>query len=436
MRFVLIRNSLFFYPHLNQLQWSSFPSAHQPSPATIAYIAANGPTIRTFLNMGVVFGSIATAAVAIGAADASLVTAVKAINTATADGKCFLCGNGSGPGALDIFVMASLVESFTLLFPPAAVVNTYPAYSAWATATLASIPITRATTAVGISSGGRSREGGQVDLRADCVRVSTAADVSIARNAGHKKAASQRDAENSKKDDSVAGAGAEAVPSSAAPKSGAKVVAAAAAAIVNAANASPNGASVQPASNKILPTLSHAERLEKGIAVLVAHNVAHGKVHSHPPALTAADLATALVGITGVRIKNLFLKAKKPRTGVPNDSKLWLVIARSDAATDLNKIGTKLGYAKDGIRFADADTLIDNLGVAQGHVSPIALANDEMCVINILIDASLTSETAVEPLLFHPFTNESSVEMTYKSLVDLITKTGHAAATIMDFFAA
>lgn len=374
--------------------------------------------------MGVIYGSVATAAVAIGAADVSLVSAVKAINTATAgEGHHFL-SSGTVPGLLDFYIMASFIETFSLLFPPAALVNTYPAYAAWATATLASMPIVRATTLVGISSGGRSREGGQVDLRADCVRVSVAADVSIARNAGHKKAASQRDAENIKKEEG-SGAGAEAVPT----KAGVKVVSNAVPTLVS----THSSATIQPASNKILPTLAHAQRLEKGIAVLLTHKIVHGTIHSHPPALTAADLTTALIGITGVRIKNLFLKAKKPRAGVPNDSKLWLVIARSEAATDLNKIGTKLGYAKDGIRFADADTLIDNLGVAQGHVSPIALANDEMGLINILIDSSLTSENALEPLLFHPFTNESSVEMNYKSLLELIEKTGHAAPTIMDF---
>ena len=369
--------------------------------------------------MGVVFGSIASAAVAVGAADVSLVAAVQALNTATSE-TLFLSG-AAAPGLLDLFVMSSLAEPLSLLFPPAAVVATYPAYSAWAAATLGAAPLMRAAAAAGLASGGRSREGGQVDLRADCVRVSVAADVSIARNAGHKKAASQRDKEDSLKE----GAGAAAVPPPRA--SAASSVTAAAAAVA----VSIPGAAAQPASNKTLPTLTHAERLEKGMAALTALGVLHGAVHAHPPALTAADLTTALAGLTGVRIKNLFLKAKKARAGMPNDSRLWLIIARADAPTDLNKIGARLGYAKDGVRFADGDILIENLGVAQGHVSPIALVNDEMHAVNIVVDSALA--TASEPLLFHPFTNEASVELDYKGLLALIETTGHAAPVVMDF---
>lgn len=375
--------------------------------------------------MGVVYGSVAKAAVAVGAADDALVTAVKSIDAAVRAGNGFLSAYGdasSGPGALDVFVLASLAVPLSLLFPPAALTDVYPGYAAWAAATMSSASFTTAAAVTGVGlTGGVARIGGQVDLRADCVRVSYSADVSIARNVEYKKAASA-----AAHDTEIA-----AVASPAAAAKAAAPVATPPQAPAAAQEASTPGAASQPASNKVLPTLSHAERLEKGLAALASMGIPASAVHSHAPALTAADLTTALAGITGVRIKNLFLKAKKARAGVPNDSRLWLVVARADAPTDLNKIAAKLGYAKDGVRFADAETLVDNLGVAQGHVSPIALANDEMHAVNVLLDATL--ESATEPLLFHPFTNEASVELTYQGLLQLISKTGHASPTIMQF---
>jgi Ala-tRNA(Pro) deacylase len=423
--FLLLLTRPFYFPP-DDHQWGvSFIKASHPSAATRSYLLAHGQRIRTFLNMGVVYGSVAKAAVAIGAADDALVAAVKSIDAAVSTaGSGFLSAVGdasSGPGALDAFVFASLAEPLSLLFPPAALTEVYPGYAAWAAATISSASFTAAAAVTGFGlTGGVARIGGQVDLRADCVRVSKSADVSIARNVEYKKAASAaaHDAE-------VAAAPPAIAAKTAAP------VASPPPAPAAAQEASAPGAASQPASNKVLPTLSHAERLEKGLAALASMGIPASAVHSHAPALTAADLTTALAGITGVRIKNLFLKAKKARAGVPNDSRLWLVVARADAPTDLNKIAAKLGYAKDGVRFADAETLVDNLGVAQGHVSPIALANDEMHAVNVLLDATL--ELATEPLLFHPFTNEASVELTYQSLLQLISKTGHASPTIMQF---
>jgi Ala-tRNA(Pro) deacylase len=132
--------------------------------------------------------------------------------------------------------------------------------------------------------------------------------------------------------------------------------------------------------------------------------------------------------VTGLPCKNLFLKAKKERA--PGDSRLWLVVAPASAKTDLNAIGKTLGYPKDGVRFGDEETLKDNLGVVPGHVSPLCLFNDKAGLVNVVLDSSLTISTL--PLLFHPFTNTASIEMTYAQLLDLLTKLGKKPV-IMDF---
>jgi Ala-tRNA(Pro) deacylase len=144
--------------------------------------------------------------------------------------------------------------------------------------------------------------------------------------------------------------------------------------------------------------------------------VALGALHRHAAAPRVPELEAALAGVAGVRCKNLFLKAKKERA--PGDSRLWLVVADVASETDLNTIGKALGYAKDGIRFADEATLKDNLGVVPGHVSPFCLLNDSAGLVNVVLDASLAGKAG--PLLFHPGSNEASAEVAYEQLTKLL----------------
>lgn len=127
------------------------------------------------------------------------------------------------------------------------------------------------------------------------------------------------------------------------------------------------------------------------------------------------------------------------------------------------------------IRFADTETLLDNLGVAPGNVSPLALANDTalqvrtlatmpnpaptpasaglgrsavipryfhfalLCFssapgwqVNVAVDKKLL--TTSDLLWFHPLTNEASVGITAAQLLAIIAGTGHATQVI-DFTA-
>ena len=95
---------------------------------------------------------------------------------------------------------------------------------------------------------------------------------------------------------------------------------------------------------------------------------------------------------------------------MPNDSKLWLVIALVDSKVDLKALATKLGYGNIQIRFAEQDVLLENLGTAQGHVSPLSLIHDEARIVNVALDSGLFSgEFATNPLYFHPGDNSASV---------------------------
>jgi hypothetical protein len=141
-----------------------------------------------------------------------------------------------------------------------------------------------------------------------------------------------------------------------------------------------------------------------------------------------------------VRIKNLFLKAKKARAGVPGDSRLWLVVALADTKVDLKLLATKLGYGNAQIRFAEADALAENLGTAQGHVSPLSLAQDEARVVQVALDAALLAgefdkEDLSHPLYFHPGDNSASVGVSAGGLRKILEGTGHGKFTVVDFAA-
>ena len=172
--------------------------------------------------------------------------------------------------------------------------------------------------------------------------------------------------------------------------------------------------------------LAHA-----GARRVLADGVAHG---GHAPAKTVEELLAALPPAThpGGRCKNLFIKAKKERAGAPQDSKLWLVVALVETKVDLKALATKLGYGNVQLRFAEADALLENLAVEQGHVSPLSLAHDKARVVQVALDAAMLAPGAPAPLWFHPGDNSASVGISAADLLKLLAATGHAH-TVVDF---
>lgn len=81
-------------------------------------------------------------------------------------------------------------------------------------------------------------------------------------------------------------------------------------------------------------------------------------------------VARVLKGQSGFFCKNLFLKAKKPRKDVANDSCIWLVCAPMQAKVDYPALTKVLGYVpKAELRQAKPEVLAETLKVAPGHVS-------------------------------------------------------------------
>ena len=362
-------------------------------------------------------GPIHGAASDVARGDAFLTALVGRIDVSVAPGAASLTG-GAAPTPADRAVAATLYDALALLFPPAGLLasGSYPNYARWAAATFTDPEFACAQEAAGRATGGCTRVGGQVDLRSDPAAVSRQADASIERNAGQAKAQSQRAAEDAAK------AAKAAPPAAAAPAPPATTPAAggSGAAAVAGARATEQAPATLERNRAFTEKVSE-ERIAATLAYLSAEGVPVGACHRHAAAPTVPELEAALTagGIAGVRCKNLFLKAKKERA--PGDSKLWLVLADVASETDLNTIGKTLGYAKDGIRFADEAVLRDNLGVAKGHVSPFCLMHDGAGLVNFVVDASLQGKS----LLLHPGSNEASLECSFEVLCKWANGSGH-----------
>lgn len=144
---------------------------------------------------------------------------------------------------------------------------------------------------------------------------------------------------------------------------------------------------------------------EQLLEYLSIHQIPY-KLYTHPQLFTceqAADIVAQL-NMPGMGIKNLFLKDSK--------KKLYLISATYNTRVDLKTVG-KVLEAKE-LRFADAQLLMQYLGVEPGSVTPLALINDTTQTVQAIIDAELLNEEYIQ---VHPLKNDATVAITPADLI-------------------
>ena len=109
---------------------------------------------------------------------------------------------------------------------------------------------------------------------------------------------------------------------------------------------------------------------------------------------------------------------------------MWLVVLRHDTTLNMKDLATQLGYGKITIRFGDAKSLLENLGTAQGHVSPFALMNDTKLDVQVALDDAIVQAGAAETFLLHPLVNEACLGVTGADLCSVVERTGHKYVTV------
>jgi prolyl-tRNA synthetase len=124
----------------------------------------------------------------------------------------------------------------------------------------------------------------------------------------------------------------------------------------------------------------------------------------HDAVPTAEEQAAKLEGKKGfvndtehLIVKNLVLKDKK--------GSLFMICVSHTAKVDLKAL-LKLVNGKQQLRFADADLVQATLGVPQGSVTPLALANDTEHKIEVVLSNELDN---AQVIYVHPMTNTATM---------------------------
>jgi hypothetical protein len=239
---------------------------------------------------------------------------------------------GETPNADDTLVAAAVVPIVNVILEPSERSGKYAKVAAWCDAMAGAVEGLGEHAA---HYSNKQRIGRQIDVYADSTQVRALADECVALNAGYKKAKSQRQKEKDEKEGTTA--------ASAAPSSASASAAAA------AAPAAPEKVEFS-LGDAVAADLSLDDKIAAVAEKLESLDISHTLV-KHDAAKDAETLAKVLEAESGVKCKNLFLKAKKPKD--ETDSGLWLVVCPGDAVVDLKALQKHLGYPSNKeLRFA------------------------------------------------------------------------------------
>jgi Ala-tRNA(Pro) deacylase len=142
------------------------------------------------------------------------------------------------------------------------------------------------------------------------------------------------------------------------------------------------------------------------------------EVHEHPPVFTAEDAAVHWKNISGVGVKNLFLRNKK-------GNRHYLVILGTEKQADLRHLVKLIG--DDRLSFGSSERLMTYLGVTPGSVSPFGLIHDSTRAVQVIVDTDLK---AAPRLIFHPTDNSASLTISGADFVRFLEQRGNVVRWI------
>jgi Ala-tRNA(Pro) deacylase len=148
------------------------------------------------------------------------------------------------------------------------------------------------------------------------------------------------------------------------------------------------------------------------IARLDALGIAH-RTYRHPAVFTVEEAKALRGALPGGHCKSLFLKDR--RDG------LWLVVMLEQRRIDLRKLSDRLGAPR--FSFGSAELLYEVLGVTPGSVTPFAAINDRARRVTIVLDEEMLT---MDPLNYHPLTNEATTAVAPADLLRFLGDCGHA----------
>ena len=135
------------------------------------------------------------------------------------------------------------------------------------------------------------------------------------------------------------------------------------------------------------------------------------RTFEHPPVHTVEESKALRGDVPGLHTKNLFL-----RDGKKN---FYLFVTDEDATINLKQLARKIG-AKGGLSFGSPDALLEMLGIRPGAVSVLAIVNDTMGKVTLMLDRKLANATAIN---CHPLSNERTTSLSQEAFAKFLATT-------------
>ena len=132
----------------------------------------------------------------------------------------------------------------------------------------------------------------------------------------------------------------------------------------------------------------------------------------HPPLRTVEDSKAYRGKMTGLHIKNLYLRDRKKRN--------FLLVAEEDRQIEMKSLSEKIGCER--LSFGSAERLFEMLGVRPGAVSPLTLINDPDHKVHLVLDTALRTSGMVYA---HPLVNDITLGIEGANLQQFFAYTGH-----------
>jgi Ala-tRNA(Pro) deacylase len=138
------------------------------------------------------------------------------------------------------------------------------------------------------------------------------------------------------------------------------------------------------------------------------------KNHEHEAVFTVEESRHVKQAIPGAHTKNLFVKDKKDN--------YFLIVAEGSVQIPMNQVHTLVG-GKSRLSFANAEKLMEYLGVTPGSVTAFAAVNDVGGNVRVVIDEALLSSALIN---CHPLTNTMTTTISKGDLLRFLEACGHA----------
>lgn len=143
------------------------------------------------------------------------------------------------------------------------------------------------------------------------------------------------------------------------------------------------------------------------------------EITEHAAVFNMEEVAQIELPYPEAEAKNLFIRDDKKRN-------FYLITVKGDKRVDLKKF--KQEHGTRSLQFANADMLMDMMGLIPGAVTPMGLLNDTECRIEWFLDRDFMDENGI--IGVHPNDNAATVWMKPSDLVELIKEHGNKVSIV------